>query len=114
MANGIKQLAYLGFGVSDLAVWERFGTDVLGLEVARRMEDGGFTLRMDGRAERFFIEPGPDDLAFLGWEVEDEAALTDIAARLERAGVRVEGGTEEEKAARRVEGLLKFRDPDGI
>lgn len=114
MTNGIKQLAYLGFGVSDLEAWERFATRVLGLEVARRADDGSFTLRMDGRCERFFVQPGEDDLQFLGWEVDDEAALTDIAARLEKAGVRVEGGTDAEKAARRVQGLLKFTDPGGI
>jgi len=59
----------LGFQVSDLAAWERYGTDVMGLEVSRRYEDGGFSLRMDGRQSRIFLEPGPaDDLAVLGFE----------------------------------------------
>ncbi len=114
MTHVIEQLAYLGFGVSDFAAWERFATGVLGLEVARRLPDGGFTLRMDDRAERFFVTEGPDDLAFIGWQVADEAALAECAARLEKAGVRVEGGTDEEKALRAVRGLIKFRDPGGI
>ncbi len=114
MANGIQRLAYLGFGVSDLAVWERFATGVLGTKVARRFDDGAFTLRMDGRAERFFVERGSDDLVFLGWEVDDRAALEDCATRLEKAGVRVVAGTDEEKALRQVDGMLKFTDPGGI
>ena len=52
--SGVTQLGYLGFEVSDLEAWESFGTNVLGLAIADRRDDGGFSLRMDGYQQRFF------------------------------------------------------------
>ncbi len=40
------RLAYLGFEVRDLAVWETFAADVLGLMVEDRTEEG-MRLRCD-------------------------------------------------------------------
>jgi 2,3-dihydroxybiphenyl 1,2-dioxygenase len=109
----IRQLGYLAFEVSDLAVWESFATGVLGLAVARRW-DGGMSLRMDGHAQRFFVAQGPaDDLAAVGWQVADEAALDAVAARLRAAGHDVTEGTPEEAAARQVVRLVHLRDPGG-
>lgn len=110
----IKQLGYLGFGVSSLADWEKFAEDVLGLTIAKRV-DSGFSLRMDSYAQRFFVlETGRDDLEFVGWEVEDAAGLEDARERLKKAGVEVEDGSAEEIALRDVEALIRFRDPNGI
>ena len=86
--------------------------DVLGFEVARR-DDVGFSLRMDAHAQRYFIERGNDDLAFVGFEVADRADLDECAARLRAAGVPVEEGAPEHCARRDVEALLSFRDPGG-
>lgn len=112
---GIGQLGYLGFEVTDLAAWETFATQVLGLGVAARRGDGALTLRMDGHQHRFFVEPGKaDDVAFIGWECASEAALAAVVARLTAAGVAVREGTGEERAARQVAQLVKLRDPSGI
>ncbi len=109
----ISQLGYLAFEVSDLAAWETFAVDVLGLQVARRW-DGGLALRMDGHAQRFFVTTGPaDDLAAMGWEVADEAALTAVIARLIAAGHEVHEATGEETAARQVVRMVSVRDPAG-
>jgi 2,3-dihydroxybiphenyl 1,2-dioxygenase len=109
----VTQLGYLGFEVSDLGAWRTFATDVLGLGIVDD-SDGRMTLAMDGYRQRFFLQQGPaDDLAVLGWEVDDEAALTAIAGRLESAGVRVTGGTASEAAARHVQALIKLVDPAG-
>jgi 2,3-dihydroxybiphenyl 1,2-dioxygenase len=113
----IRQLGYLAFEVSDLAVWESFATGVLGLAVARRW-DGGMSLRMDGHAQRFFVTQGTpgaivDDLAAVGWEVADEVALEAVAARLRAAGHEVVEGTSDEAAARQVVRLVHLRDPGG-
>jgi catechol 2,3-dioxygenase-like lactoylglutathione lyase family enzyme len=109
----ISQLGYLAFEVSDLAAWEAFATGVLGLEVARRW-DGGLSLRMDGHAERFFLTSGPaDDLAAMGWEVADEAALDAVAARLRAAGHEVSEANGDEAAGRRVVRMVTVRDPAG-
>ena len=39
------QLGYIGFEVSDLEAWERFGVDVLGLQFADRADDGALAFR---------------------------------------------------------------------
>ena len=61
----VTQLGYLGIGVSDLARWEHFATDVLGLEANGSGADGSMFLRMDEYHHRFILQPkGADDLAF--------------------------------------------------
>jgi 2,3-dihydroxybiphenyl 1,2-dioxygenase len=112
MSTPIKQLGYLGFGVSDLDVWAKFGTDVLGFMPARRDEQG-FSLRMDDYAQRYFIERGDDDLAFVGFQVDDRAGLDECTRRLRAAGVGVDEGTPELCERREVTELISFRDPGG-
>jgi 2,3-dihydroxybiphenyl 1,2-dioxygenase len=113
-AATVAQLAYLAFEVSDLAAWESFATRILGLEIARRRDDGSFTLRMDKRAQRFFVTPGPaNDLACIGWEAANDADLDAIVARLRAAGVSVSEASEEQRATRQVKRLFLFSDPAG-
>jgi 2,3-dihydroxybiphenyl 1,2-dioxygenase len=110
----VSQLGYLAFEVSDLGACEAFATRVLGLQVGSRRDDGAFTLRMDRRAARFFITPGPaNDLACLGWETANEKDLREIVERLRGAGVAVREASEPERAARGVEKLFCYDDPAG-
>jgi biphenyl-2,3-diol 1,2-dioxygenase/3,4-dihydroxy-9,10-secoandrosta-1,3,5(10)-triene-9,17-dione 4,5-dioxygenase len=109
------QLGYLGLEVSDLGAWRRFARDVLGVAVGAPRRDGPLPLRMDGHAHRFLLHEGPkDDVAYIGWEVRDAAALDSLAGRLERAGVPARSGTAAEISARAVESLIWFDDPNGI
>jgi biphenyl-2,3-diol 1,2-dioxygenase len=111
----VTQLGYLGIGVSDLARWEKFASDVLGLEVSGVDPDGSLFLRADEYHHRFVFRPGgADDLAFVGWEVRDQPALAEIGERLRSSGAQVTPGTPEEARARRVVELLKVNDPSGI
>lgn len=111
---GITQLGYLGFEVSDLGAWQSFATQVLGLQIGARGQ-GELVLRLDAHEARIFVTPGKaDDLAFIGWQVDDEAALDEMIGRLRAAGVEVIVGTPEEAARRRVARLARFRDPGGI
>lgn len=113
--EGVLQLGYLGFEVSAPDVWEKFATEVLGLRVAQRLAGGGFTLQMDGYAHRLLILPGGlDDVAVIGWQVKDEAALQAVALRVAEAGCEVMRGSAEQAAARKVAGLVSFLDPAGI
>ena len=112
--TGVAQLGYLGFAVKDLAAWEWFATSVLGLLVGDRGRDGAFTLRMDRRRQRFFVEPGDDDVSVIGWEVADDAGLDALAIKLAAHGVAVAQGSPAEAEARRVRRLLKLVDPAGI
>ncbi len=112
--SAVKQLGYLVFEVSDLAAWEDFGTKILGLQVVDRRGEDGFSLRMDGYHQRFFIEQGPsDDLAAVGWEVDGPEALDAMAKRLEAAGHAVISGSTDDALARNVTALIRFADPAG-
>ncbi|HZO80199.1 MAG TPA: biphenyl-2,3-diol 1,2-dioxygenase [Candidatus Binataceae bacterium] len=111
----VTQLGYLGIGVSELARWEHFASEVLGLQVNGTDSDGSMFLRMDEYHHRFILLPGgPDDVAFVGWEVRDQPALDEIRRRLSAGGVEVAEATPEETRARRVVGLIKLRDPSGV
>ncbi len=111
----ITQLGYLGLGVSDVNEWERFATQILGLQANGRDESGALFLRMDEYHHRFIVHPkGNDDLAYIGWEVAHEHALHAITEQLKASGVTVTPGTPEEAEARRVVGLIKFDDLNGI
>ncbi|NJN40470.1 MAG: 2,3-dihydroxybiphenyl 1,2-dioxygenase [Gammaproteobacteria bacterium] len=113
--NRVTQLGYLGIEVSDVPEWERFATGVLGLETNGTTPDGTLFLRMDENHHRFALHPGTrDDLAYAGWETQDDASLRAIAARLESQGVGVTWGTAGEARERGVMGLITLRDPSGI
>jgi 2,3-dihydroxybiphenyl 1,2-dioxygenase len=109
-AYPIAQLGYLGFEVSDLDAWERFSTEILGLEVVNRSTQG-FGLRMDDHAQRFYITHGQrDDVSAFGWQLEDASALQEMVMRLRSAGLDVKEGDGD---ARGVAALYRFRDPSG-
>ena len=36
----VSQLAYLGIGVSDMPAWKSFATEILGMQVTERADDG--------------------------------------------------------------------------
>ena len=110
--SAVQQLAYLGFEVSDLDAWAHFGSQVLGMEVVDRQPDGGFKLRMDRRAWRIAIHPGTaDDLAYVGWQVEDTLPFIEALGARE---IEVNWGEAELKDQRQVESLCFFADPAGV
>jgi len=112
---GISQLGYVGIGVSDLAAWEEFATQVLGLEVVSRGADGVLYLRMDDYSYRIALHPtGKDDVAYVGWEVKDTESLREIASRIEASGVPVARPAQEERDRRQVLDLVRIEDPNGV
>ena len=111
----VTQLGYLGLSVGNVDEWERFATQVLGLQSNGRDADGSLFLRMDEYHHRFTVHPtAKDDIAYLGWEVSTEQAMQTLATQLTTAGVAVQPGTAAEAEARRVAGLIKCTDPSGI
>ena len=111
----VMQLGYLGFEVSSLEAWRTFAAEVLALPLTAADVRGELRLRMDRHPQRFIITEGPaDDLAFIGWQVEDPRALEQLAHRIEAFGVPCTRGDASACAARRVGALLQFRDPSGI
>ncbi len=101
-------LGYIGLSVSDVAAWRRLALDVLGLLPARTLPGGGLSLRMDGHRERIFLIPGPDDLAFVGWQAPDAATLARLADRT--------GAVSDPELAQKrgVGALLRCEDPSGL
>ena len=110
----VTQLGYVGLSVNNVEEGENFATNVLGLHSNGIDSVGNLSLRMDEYSHRFIIQPtGKDDVDFVGWQVTDEPALMQMAEQLRQAGIEVADGTDDEATARRVEGLIKFEDPEG-
>jgi extradiol dioxygenase len=84
----IRNLAYIGFRSPAANEWRTFGPDVLGAELAADAADGAVRLRVDDAAWRIAVHPGEsNDLAYLGWEVDDVQVST---AAIEAAGITVD------------------------
>ena len=109
----VSQLGYVYIQASDLAAWEVFGADILGLQLVGK-DDKQLVFRMDHYERRIVVVKGPaDDLSISGWETETEEELLESVARLKAAGVAVEEGSKELAKERRVERLFGCTDPDG-
>lgn len=111
--TSVKELAYSVYEVSSLADWERFGVDLLGLQVGEK-SDGLLTLRTDQKAHRWIIVPGTaDDLAATGYEVAGDADLDRLVEGLRAEGIEVTEGDERLAAARKVDRIFVTADPVG-
>src|SRR5947199_6250120 len=109
----LQSLGYVGLRARNLEDWASFGENFLGMQLVERSR-AALRLRMDDRSQRLIVEADDaDGPAFLGWEVADAAALDQLAARLEAAGVRVDRVPKALADARRVEELIAFVDPLG-
>jgi 2,3-dihydroxybiphenyl 1,2-dioxygenase len=109
----IQSLGYVGIRSTDLAQWSTYATRFLGMQLVDQSR-ASLVLRMDDRQQRVIVSAdGDNGASFYGWEVADAAALDALAARLERAGVRVARGNAALANERRVTGLIVFSDPMG-
>lgn len=111
----IRGLAYVRIESTDLAQWQTFGTEILGLMLAPEMpDDGNVYLKMDAYPYRFCIFSGEQDAFYCaGWEVPGKEAFEQAVEELADAGVDVHYGSEAECEARRVRGFVWFNDPAG-
>src|ERR671930_1098433 len=109
----IQGLGYVGIRAKSLEDWTSFGTRFLGMQLVERASKS-LALRMDDRKQRVVVsEDGGEGCAFFGWEVADAAALNDLAARLERAGIEITRGSRALADERRVKDLVVLADPLG-
>src|SRR6202048_3187661 len=109
----LQALGYAGFGSTDLDDWRQFGTGLVGLQAVERSASL-LAFRMDDRKQRIVIDRAmPDGARFFGWELADAAALDQLAARLQAAKIDVTAEPQTLADARRVRGLISFRDPAG-
>ena len=111
----VRALGYLGIGVKDLKSWETFVTGILGMQIGSRGADGTLYLRMDEWHHRIVVHPdGPDDITFLGWELDGEQALNALAETLRAAGIAYVTGDAAACRERSVGGFIACDDPAGI
>lgn len=111
----VTQLGYLGIGAKDVGAWTGYAENLLGLGVSATDPDGTVLLRLDDYEQRFMLHEDPrDDVLYAGWQTDDRASMDAIGARLDAAGIDVTAGTTDEAARRRVRGLIKFQDLDGM
>lgn len=108
----IRGLGYVTVASTDLQRWQRYATDVLGMMVEAGAER--LLLKMDERPYRILVERADrDGFGACGWEVAGKAQFEQAIAELQAADVQVERGDAAEAAARRVQALARFADPDG-
>ena len=68
--DGVTELGYVRFGVSDLSEWKDFATSLLGLQTVEDGEPGTVFLRTDYWHHRIILEQDPcDDLTTAGFRV---------------------------------------------
>jgi 2,3-dihydroxybiphenyl 1,2-dioxygenase len=110
----VSSLGYFILEVSNVADWHDFAVQQLGLEAVARSA-GGYDLRLDGHAWRIrLVEGSRDDIICVGWEVADADELEAARNALIAADCEVSQGSDDEIADRRVAGLLRFIDPEGL
>jgi 3,4-dihydroxy-9,10-secoandrosta-1,3,5(10)-triene-9,17-dione 4,5-dioxygenase len=112
MVIDIKSMGYVRVASTDLAQWTLFAGKVLGLAAGRGPNPDHQYWRIDQVSARLVVVPSDvDQLDCVGWELADHAALQEAREHLEKAGVMVDEGTQEELDDRRVQELVRFRDP---
>jgi 3,4-dihydroxy-9,10-secoandrosta-1,3,5(10)-triene-9,17-dione 4,5-dioxygenase len=108
----LKSLGYVRVTSTDLDQWRHFAGKVLGLAEARGPDTDNLYFRIDQVSARLVVVPGDtDQLAAAGWEAADHRALQEAREHLAKAGVEFDEATPEELAERRVQEMIRFRDP---
>ncbi len=111
---GIRSLAYMRIGATDMGAWREYGLKVLGMSEGKGVDPDSLYLRMDDFPARLVIVPNESDrLLVSGWETANAAELQDIRDRLSAAGVPFKEGTSEQLKDRRVVELIAFEDTSG-
>ncbi len=111
----VTKLSYLGFNVSDFSQWHTILFDILGLEARQDSPQGQIQLRMDSHHHRFtFFESDTNSTAFVGWEVDSIDQFHALYQHLQQMGIGVELASPQDKEARQVLELMKFRGPDNV
>lgn len=112
MTIDIRSMGYVRVASTDLEQWRTFGSKVLGLAEVRGPNPENLYFRIDEVSHRLVVEPADvDQLICSGWELADHRALQEAREHLQKAGVEFEEGTAAEIDDRRVQELIRFRDP---
>lgn len=111
-AAKVNQLAYVGAGATDLDAWRNYAREVLGHQVMPETDDHALYLRCDDRHHRLVVSPAEfDDIAYVGWEVNNRGAMDRAASAVSDAGLEVLEGSPGESDLRGVLGFTHFTCP---
>src|SRR5215467_5495100 len=109
----VSALGYVRARAKSLDDWASYGPGLLGLQRVDKSRTS-LAFRMDDRKQRIIINAdGGEGIDVFGWEVKDAAALEELGARLEGAGVKVARGTRALADERMVKDLMMVNDPLG-
>jgi len=112
---GVTELGYIGIGVSDVAAWKTYATEVVGMELLDEGLEDRFFLRLDNNHHRIAVHnSGEDDILYLGWRVAGRADFQAMKEKLAAADVPFHEGSKAEADERHVLEILKLTDPAGI
>jgi 2,3-dihydroxybiphenyl 1,2-dioxygenase len=111
---GNVHLGYVVVETEKFADWRRFGRDAIGMHLDDSLADT-VRFRLDDNECRFLLRRGPaEDVAALGWQLDDHDTFDEIVARVRRHNVPITEGTAEEAELRGVERLVRFPGPNGL
>lgn len=111
---GVSSLGYLRLEADDIAAWEVFAGDFLGLMLVDGAGTESLHYRMDEYPARLVIAPaGAPATTAIGFEVLDRRELARLTDAVASTGIDVETGTDDECTDRRVTGFVRFADPGG-
>ncbi|MFD0744648.1 hypothetical protein ACFQ1L_24635 [Phytohabitans flavus] len=109
----MPRIGYVGVQSSAHKAWTRFGPRVFGFECGPR-GDGTVRVRWDDRAYRLAVHPGQSDrVCYLGWEVDADEPLDEVAARLASRGYAPRNGSPRLAAERGPGGWCGSRTRSG-
>jgi 2,3-dihydroxybiphenyl 1,2-dioxygenase len=109
----LQSFGYVGIRTKKLEDWANYASRFLGLQRVDQSRKA-LSFRMDDRKQRVIVqEDGGEGPSFYGWEVGSAKALDDLAAHLERSGVRFARGSRALAEERKVADLIVFSDPIG-
>ena len=106
----LSSFGYVGIRSDKLDDWVRFGPEFLGLELVERTASA-LKFRMDDRKQRIVVSREELPQHVLGWEVDSEPELDQLAGRLQAAEVAVERVPSAEASLRGVASAIRFTDP---
>jgi 2,3-dihydroxybiphenyl 1,2-dioxygenase len=111
---GAVSLGYIVVESRRLERWKLFLEDGLGLHLACG-DAHSLAFRMDSHARRLLVRHGPaEDVAAIGLQLRDAAALQLVLDRLKFRGIATEDGSEAEAALRGVPRFLRVKGPKGL
>ena len=110
---GKARMGYALIESQKLDDWQRFTREALGLDV---QQDGdSLVCRLDEHARRLVISRGAlEDVAALGYQLDDQASLETVLQRLHQHGVSAEKGDARGAALRGVEAYWRCIGPKGL